>query len=89
MYDVLMARTTVTLVPEAEAAIRKLMSERGISFKQAINSAILDGVPPAKKPKPFKQRTYKLGMKVPLDHATTLLGELEDIELIRKRDLGK
>lgn len=84
-----MARTTVTLTSEAEAALRHRMAERGVSFKDAINSAILEAIPPAASPKPFKQRTFKIGSLVPLDHATTLVGELEDIELIRKRDLGK
>ena len=85
-----MTRTTVTLEPEAEAAVRRLMDDRGISFKEAINTAILDGAPLLEKPKPFKMRTYKMGPAlVPLDHALTLVGELDDIEYLRKRDMGK
>ena len=85
-----MSRTTVTLTPEAESAIRLMMDERGLSFKDAINAAILDGAPPSAKVKAFKMRTFDLGPAlVPLDHASTLVGELDDIEYLRKRDLGK
>lgn len=85
-----MSRTTITLTPEADAAIQNLMRERSLTFKDAVNTAILDGAPSIAKPKPFKLRTYKLGPAlVPLDHATTLVGELDDIEYLRKRDMGK
>ena len=84
-----MARTTVTLSDQAESVVRNMMSDRGIGFKAAINAAILEGAPPESKPQPFVQRTHRMGSLVPLSHATTLVGELEDIELIRKRDLGK
>lgn len=86
-----MARTTVTLEPEAEAAIRRVMDERGIGFKEAINTLIVES-PSAgaqKRRKPFRTPTHPIGFRVPLDHASTLIGELEDIELLRKRDLGK
>ena len=85
-----MSRTTVTLTPEAELIVNQMMRERGITFKEAINRAILDGAPAAAKPKPFKMRTYPMGPPlVPLDHATTLVGDLDDIEYLRKRDVGK
>lgn len=85
-----MSRTTVTLTPEADSAIQNLMRERGLSFKDAVNMAILDGAPSGAKPKPFKMRTFKMGPAlVPLDHANTLVGELDDIEYLRKRDMGK
>jgi len=84
-----MGRTTVTLTDESELIVRRLMNERGLTFKAAINAAITEGAPPASRPKPFVQRTRKMGMRIPLDRATTLAGELEDIELIRKRDMGK
>jgi hypothetical protein len=67
-----------------------MMRERGLTFKQAVNAAILDVAPPSRAPVPFKLTTYEVGPAlVPLDHATTLVGELDDIEYLRKRDMGK
>jgi hypothetical protein len=77
-------RTTVTLEPDADAIVRRLMKDRGLSFKQALNEAILAG---ARKPtrQKFKTRTYSMGKPlVPLEKALRLAGELEDEELIRK-----
>lgn len=83
-----MSRTTVTLTDDAEAVVRTLMAERGISFKAAVNLAIVEPVSHA-EPVPFETPIRRIGFRVPLDHATTLVGELEDIELLRKRALGK
>lgn len=84
-----MGRTTITLTSEAEAAIQNMMRERAISFKEAVNTAILDGAPAPAQSTPFRTKTYNLGARVPLDQATTLVGELDDIEFLRKRDMGK
>src|SRR5215471_17992270 len=37
-------RTTVTLDPDVEARLREIARERGISFKEALNSAIRAGL---------------------------------------------
>ena len=37
-------RTTVTLTPETEELIRRLMTERGLSFNDAVNEAIVRGL---------------------------------------------
>lgn len=77
-------RTTVTLDPDADAAVRKLMAERGISFKEAVNQAILSG-PGAGKPKPFKTKSYNMGKPlVDLTHANTIVAQLDDEEFLRK-----
>lgn len=85
-------RTTVTLDPDTLELIRTRMRERGIGFKQAVNDAIREGLAPDEKPKPFKQRTFKLGP--PADErmiikALQYAGELEDEEIIRKLRMGK
>ena len=36
-------RTTVTLDPDTDALVRRLMRERSISFKEAVNAAIRAG----------------------------------------------
>jgi hypothetical protein len=37
-------RTTVTLDPEAERLLKEAMRRRGISFKEALNRAVLEGL---------------------------------------------
>lgn len=76
-------RTTVTLDPDAEAVVRRLMRERGIGFKEAVNSAILAGAgPPAE---PFRTKTFEMGQPlVDLTKALRLAGEMEDEEILRR-----
>lgn len=81
-------RTTVTLTPDADALVRKVMRERGLSFKEAVNAAILDGLAP--KRDEFSTPVFDLGSaRVSIDQSMRLAGELEDDELIRKMALGK
>ena len=82
-------RTTVTLDPDTDAAVRGLMRERGLTFKQALNEAIRAGVNPVKR-RPFRTRTFNMGTPlVDLDKALRLAAELEDDELTRKLAAGK
>ena len=76
-------RTTITLDADTEAAVRRLMRERGLTFKQAVNAAIRAGT--GTRRRKFRTPTAKLGPpRIPLDHALRLAAELEDEELIRK-----
>jgi len=85
-------RTTVTLEPDTEALLKRLMRERDLSFKQAINEAVRRGLtsPPADR-EPFRTKTYSMGVRpgVNLDKANQLAGQLEDQELLRKRARGE
>lgn len=82
-------RTTVTLDPDTEQMVRALMAQRRISFKQAINDAIRAGLPSQRDVRPFRQRTFDMGVPVVnLDKALQLAAELEDEELIRKMRRG-
>lgn len=83
-------RTTVTLDSDAEALVRRRMKERGVSFKQAVNDAIREGLTrPRRRPR-FRTPTAALGLPaVPLDRALRLAGEIEDEELLRKMRTGK
>lgn len=79
-------RTTVTLDPDAEQIIRRIMRERGLSFKEAINDAIRRSARPSE---PFRTVPASMGTpRVSLDRALQLVGELEDDELIRKMRAG-
>jgi len=86
-------RTTVTLDPDVEALIRKVMRERGLTFKETLNSALRAGLSgtPGAAAKPFRQKTYAMGFRpeVGLDKALSLAAELEDEEIARKLSLRK
>lgn len=82
-------RTTLTLEPDVHALLRKIMRERGLSFKGAVNYAIRAGL--ASGPDTVSATpAFDLGApRVPLERALRLAGELEDEELIRKLALRK
>lgn len=83
-------RTTITLNSEAEAMLRRAMAERGVTFKEAVNEAIVAGLGTGRHDTAFTTPTFDLGRtRVPLDRALALAGELEDEELLRKQSAGK
>lgn len=75
-------RTTITLDPDVEALLKKAMRERGITFKDAVNQAVRDGLAkPAEHVPPFKQRAFHMGKPlVDLTKALALADELDDID---------
>ncbi|WP_375385289.1 antitoxin [uncultured Microbacterium sp.] len=82
-------RTTITLAPEADALVRRVMRERGLSFKDAVNAAIISGLSPEVSA-PFQTPVRHLGRaRVPLDKALAAAADLEDEALVHKRELGK
>lgn len=83
-------RTTVTLDPDTDAIVRKLMRERKLTFKHALNTAIRAGAPERRSVSAPITRTYRMGEPlVPLDKALQLAAQLEDDEIIRKMALRK
>lgn len=84
-------RTTITLEPDTAALVRRRMRERGVSFKQAVNDAIREGLGSGEQSAtPFRTRTADLGVpSVNLDRALQLAADLEDEELVRKQRIGK
>lgn len=83
-------RTTVTLDPDADAAVRRLMRERGLTFKQALNEAIRHGLAPRPGSAAFRTRTFAMGRPTaPIDKAMRLATDLEDEEIARKLALRK
>jgi hypothetical protein len=84
-----MVRTTVTLDPDTESLVRRLMAERGVSFKQALNDAIRQGAAPRTKGA-HRTRTHRMGRpRADLDQALQLAGEIEDDELMRRMRSGQ
>lgn len=75
-------RTTVTLDPDTQALIKRLMAERGLTFKEAINSAIRAGAAGPRGAE-FSTPTFKMGRPtIDLNKALRLAGELEDSEIV-------
>lgn len=82
-------RTTVTLDSDTEQIVRQHMTERRVSFKQALNDLVREGRASAEVPRQFRTTTRSMGRsKVGLDKALRLAGELEDSELARRLESG-
>ena len=85
-------RTTITLEPDVEALIRSAMKKRGISFKEALNSAVRAGLTQGKRNRrSFVQKSFSLGSDQNLrwDKALEAAAAVEDEELSRKFSLRK
>jgi hypothetical protein len=85
-------RTTVTLEPDVEALIRRAMKERGLSFKEALNSALRAGLTQARPGRRnFVQKTFALGSEQNFrwDKALAAADAIEVEELSRKVSLRK
>ena len=86
-------RTTVTLDPDVEVLLRTVMRERGISFKEALNSALRKGLGATSgwRPQKFRQKTFRMGFipEVPLDKALALAAAMEEEEIVRKLSVRK
>lgn len=82
-------RTTLTLDDDVASLVRRLMSERGISFKDAVNQAIRAGLTADVTTAPVLT-TFDMGEpKIGLDAALRLAGEIEDDELARRLSVGR
>jgi hypothetical protein len=82
-------RTTVTLDPDVEKLLKRVMRESGAPFKQVLNNAVRSGLRGAMErkvaEKPFRQRTFNMGKPlVDLTKALALADQLGDAELIAK-----
>lgn len=85
-------RTTVTLDPDLAATLRRIAQERGISFKEALNTALRAGLAQQAGPaRSYRVRARRLGLRpgVDLDRALRLAAALEDEEIVRKLELRK
>jgi hypothetical protein len=63
-------RTTLTLDDDVSAMLKRLQAERGISFKEAVNQALRQGLYAAEPPPrpPYTLETFSLGQSlIPLD----------------------
>jgi hypothetical protein len=78
-------RTTITLDPDSDAVVRRMMRERGLTFRQAVNAAIRAGAVERRADAAFRTPTFDMGPPaVPIDKALRLAADLEDEAIIRK-----
>jgi hypothetical protein len=83
-------RTTVTLDPDTRMLVERLMRDRGISFKQAVNEAIRGGLAVgANTPRQHTTPSHMGAPRIDLTKALALSSELEDEELVRKLAEGR
>lgn len=86
-------RTTITLEPDVAARLQRLVRERSMTFKEAVNSTLragLDADQTVRRPAPYVQQTFAMGVPlVDLTKANQLAAALEDEETIRKMMLRK
>jgi sulfur relay (sulfurtransferase) complex TusBCD TusD component (DsrE family) len=90
--DAIMAgvRTTVTIDADLAARLRALAREHGVSFEEALNSALRRGLTSdagkSKQRYQLASRPLKLRTGVDFRKALRLAASLEDAETIRKLD---
>ncbi len=84
-------RTTLTLDEDVARQLETLTRERGISFKEAVNSTLRKGLGRSPERRPYKIRARPLGLRpgINLDKALQLAADIEDEEIIRKLKLRK
>jgi hypothetical protein len=85
-------RTTVTLDPDVATKLKAVARERGISFKQALNSALRAGLGGQHRAaRAFKQYSQPMGVRAGfnLDKALHLAAALEDEEVVRRLERRK
>lgn len=85
-------RTTVTLDPDVAAKLQAIARERGMTFKEAINSllrAAMGTQAPATRRYKAPARPMKLRPGIDLDKAHRLAAGMEDDEIARKLELRK
>lgn len=86
-------RTTVTIDPDVEALLRKTMRERDISFKEALNQSVRDGLVgrSLRGSRKYRLKTFRMGFRpeFQLEQALSLAAALEDEEIARKLSVRK
>lgn len=91
MHDVFM-RTTVTLEEDVAAKLRQMAHKRKISFGAALNSVLRRGLAHDRGVvKRYRLPARRMGLRqgIDLGRALSMAREVEDAELLRKREPRK
>lgn len=73
-------RTTVRLEDDVAAAAEKLRKERNIGLSQAVNELARLGMQRQRSPRPFHQRTTRLGLRVDVTNVAEALELLDEMD---------
>ena len=82
----------MTLDADVAAKLRAIARERGVSFKEALNSTVRMGLTAGRgSARPYELPTFRMGLRpgIDLDKALRLAAQLEDEEIARKLELRK
>ncbi len=80
----------MTLDEDVESLVRQRMTERRVSFEQAVNDVIREAATRSRASGAFETSTFDLGVPtVVLDRALQLAAELEDDEAVRELRVGR
>ncbi len=82
-------RTTVTLDPDTRRLVERLMRDRGLSFKQAINEAIRSGLAGGSRPRSYTTPRRLGPPELDLTRALRIAADLEDEALARRLTEGQ
>jgi len=87
-------RTTITLDPDVQVRLERLMRDRHVTFKTAVNETLRAGLEhdrAAARPDAYVLPVHQMGLRpgIDLDRAAHLDADLEDEEIVRKMALRK
>jgi hypothetical protein len=84
-------RTTITLDEDVASQLRRIMRERDITFKEAVNATLRSGLGVTRESRAYRLPTYRMSARpdVDLDRALRLDAALEDEETVRQLRLRK
>ncbi|MGL5857849.1 MAG: CopG family transcriptional regulator [Angustibacter sp.] len=70
-------RTTVTLDHDVSAAVAHVRNTEGVGVSEAVNRLIRAGLVAPNRPRRFRQRSARLGLRVDVSNVSEALDELE------------
>lgn len=83
-------RTTITLEPDVEALVKRVMIERDISFKVAVNETLRTALTRTGSATSYQLPSFRLGEpRVDLTHANRVAASMEDEETVRELEAGR
>lgn len=79
-------RTTITLDEDVAAQLKRVMRERDVTFKSAVNEALRAGLAADREARAYRLPTYAMGARpgIDLGRASGMAAALEDEEIVRE-----
>lgn len=83
-------RTTVTLDADVAERLKQLMTERNLSFKEAVNSTLRKGLGTTVEARPYDVPTHALGLRPGIDgdRIAHIADEMADSDRLRRMGYG-